>query len=189
LLVLAALRMTGHSCPVTVLARHPLQVETAERFGATHVLRGAGAGDAATQITGARAYQPIRGKPVYAGGFDMVFDCVGSSRSVDESLRVAGPRGRVVLVGCAAEMNKLDLSFVWARELTISGCYVYGDEHSLGGHPHTFDVALKLIQEHPEIDLSALVTHVYPLESWQQAMQVSLARGKYSVLKVLFDCQ
>lgn len=189
LLVLAALRMLGHTCSVTVLTRHPLQAEGAQRFGATHVLRGASAGDAATQITGARAFQPLRGPRVYAGGFNMVFDCVGSNRSVDESLRVAGPNGRIVLIGCASEMKKLDLSFVWARELTISGCYVYGKEHGLEGAPHTFDVAIKLLKEHPEFDLSTLVTHVFPLAGWQKAMQVSFARGKHAALKVMFDCR
>ncbi|MCC6945764.1 MAG: alcohol dehydrogenase catalytic domain-containing protein, partial [Thermomicrobiales bacterium] len=119
LLVLAALRMLGHANSVTVLARHPLQQELAQRFGATNVLKGGKAGDAAVQIAGARAYQPLRGPQVYAGGFDTIYDCVGSNRSVDDSLRVAGPRARVVLVGCAAEMHKLDLTPVWSRELTV----------------------------------------------------------------------
>ncbi len=187
LLVLAAMRMLGHASSVTVLARHPLQVELAQRFGATNVLKGGQAGDAAVQIAGARAFQPLRGPKVYAGGFDVVYDCVGSSKSVDEALRVAGPRGRLVLVGCAAEMHKIDLTPVWSRELTVSGCYVYGQEHAMPGAPHTFQVAIDLIQNHPEIDLSAIVTHVYKLEDWQTAMQVSLSRGKHAALKVLFD--
>ncbi|CAN5687321.1 zinc-binding dehydrogenase [soil metagenome] len=189
LLVLAAMRSLGHTCAITVLARHPLQVSTAERFGATNVIRGGKAGDAAVQIAGARSYQPIRGRAVYAGGFDMVFDCVGSNRSVDDSLRVAGPRGRVVMVGCAAEMSKLDLSFVWARELSISGSYVYGKEASLEGSPHTFDVAIKLLLNNPQIDLESMVTHVFPLSEWRKAMEVSLSRGKHAALKVLFDCR
>jgi threonine dehydrogenase-like Zn-dependent dehydrogenase len=189
LLVLAALRMLGHDNAVTVLTRHALQSERAEEFGATHVLRGATAGDAATQIAGARAYQPLRGPRVYAGGFEMVFDCVGSTRSVDESLRVAGPNGRIVLIGCASEMKRLDLSFIWARELTLSGCYVYGKEPSLDGAPHTYEVATRLIRENPSIDLSLLVSHAFPLAEWRTAMQVSLARGRHSALKVLFDCR
>jgi threonine dehydrogenase-like Zn-dependent dehydrogenase len=189
LLVLAALRMLGHQSPVTVLARHSLQSELAERLGATNVMRGVTAGDAATQIVGARAYQPLRGKRVFADGFDVVFDCVGSSSSVDDALRVAGPRGRVVLVGCAAEMRNLDLSFVWARELRISGSYVYGREQSFPGNPHTYQVAIDLIRRHPDIDISAIVTHVFRLEDWQHAMQVSLARGKHAALKVMFDCR
>lgn len=187
LLVLAAIRMLGHTNAVSVLARHPLQQELAQRFGATNVLKSGKAGDAAVQIAGARAYQPLRGPQVYAGGFDAIYDCVGSNRSVDESLRVAGPRAKVVLVGCAAEMNKLDLTPVWSRELTVSGCYVYGPEQCLPGAPHTFQVAFDLIQKHPETDLSAIVTHVFKLDEWQTAMQVSLSRGKHAALKVLFD--
>lgn len=187
LLVLAAIRMLGHTNSITVLARHPLQQELAGRFGATNVLKGGKAGDAAVQVTGARAFQPLRGPKVYAGGFDTVYDCVGSNSSVDDSLRVAGPRARVVLVGCAAEMHKLDLTPVWSRELTVSGCYVYGHEHELPGSPHTFSVAIDLIQKHPEITLASIVTHVFTLDEWQTAMQVSLARGKHAALKVLFD--
>ncbi len=187
LLVLAALRMLGHTSSVTVLARHPLQVELAQRFGATNVIKGGNAGDAAVQIAGARAFQPLRGPKVYAGGFDVVYDCVGSSKSVDEALRVSGPRGRLVLVGCAAEMHNIDLTPVWSRELTVSGCYVYGAEPQVDGAPHTFAVAMDLIQKHPEIDLASIVTHVYTLDEWQTAMRVSLSRGKHAALKVLFD--
>ncbi|MGD9712893.1 MAG: zinc-binding dehydrogenase [Thermomicrobiales bacterium] len=187
LLVLAALRMLGHASSVTVLARHTLQSEIAQKFGATNVMKSGKAGDAALQVAGARAFQPLRGPKVYAGGFDVVYDCVGSSKSVDEALRVSGPRGRLVLVGCAAETHKLDLTPIWSRELTISGCYVYGQEHGMPGSPHTFQVAMDLIQKHPEIDLSQIVTHTFPLAEWQTAMQVSLSRGKHSALKVLFD--
>jgi L-iditol 2-dehydrogenase len=189
LFVLSALRMLGRVAPITVLARHPLQEEMARAFGATNVIRGASAGDAATQITGARRYKPIKGKPVYAGGFDWVYDCVGSSRSVDDSLRVAGPHGQVVMVGCAAEVRGLDLSFVWARELQISGSYVYGKESKVEGAPHTFEIAMKLLQAHPEFGLSRMITHRFPLSDWREAMQVSLARGKHAAIKVIFDCQ
>jgi threonine dehydrogenase-like Zn-dependent dehydrogenase len=188
LLVLAALRLLGNKAHVTVLARHPVQEEMARRFGANVVLRGTGAGDAATQVTGAKRYKPIKGKPVYAGGFDWVFDAVGSARSVDESLRVAGPHGRVVLVGCAGEVPHLDLSFVWARELQISGCYVYGKEPSHEG-AHTFEVAMRLLADHPELPLGDLVTHTVPLANWREAMRLSLQRGQHGAIKVVFDCR
>ena len=180
--------MLGHTCDVTVLARHPHQAELARSFGATMVLERGTPGEAAVEIAGARRYQPIRGKPVYAGGFDWVYDCVGSAATVDDSLRVAGPKGQVMLVGCAAEVPKLDLSFVWARELQITGSYVYGPERSLDGAPHTFDVAMDLIQQRPDIDLSSIVTHVFPLNEWQSAMHTSLVRGKESAIKIVFDC-
>jgi L-iditol 2-dehydrogenase len=188
LLVLAALRLLGNKAHVTVLARHPIQEEMAERFGANVVLRGTGAGDAATQVTGAKRYKPIKGKPVYAGGFDWVFDAVGSPRSVDESLRVAGPHGRVVLVGCAGEVPRLDLSSVWMRELQITGCYVYGKEPSHEG-AHTFEVAMRLLADHPEFSLGDLVTHTVPLANWREAMRISLQRGHHAAIKVVFNCR
>ncbi|MEA2524385.1 MAG: hypothetical protein QOF73_1612 [Thermomicrobiales bacterium] len=188
LLVLAALRLLGNTAHVTVLARHPIQEEMARRFGADVVLRGTGAGDAATQVTGAKRYKPIKGKPVYAGGFDWVYDAVGSARSVDESLRVAGPHGRVVLVGCAGELPHLDLSFVWARELQITGCYVYGQEPSCEG-AHTFEVAMRLLSERPDFPLGDLVTHTVPLADWREAMRLSLQRGHHGAIKVVFDCR
>ena len=188
LLVLAALRLLGNKAHVTVLARHEIQEQMAKRFGADVVLRGKGAGDAATQIAGAKRYKPIKGKPVYAGGFDWVFDAVGSARSVDESLRVAGPHGRVVLVGCAAELPHLDLSFVWARELQITGCYVYGNEPSRRS-TDTFDVAMRLLTEHPEFPLADLVTHTVPLATWREALRLSLQRGHHGAIKVVFDCR
>lgn len=188
LLVLAALRLLGNKAHVTVLARHPVQEEMARKFGANVILRGTGAGDAATQVTGAKRYKPIKGKPVYAGGFDWVFDAVGSARSVDESLRVAGPHGRVVLVGCAGELPHLDLSFVWARELQITGCYVYGKEASHEG-AHTFDVAMRLLADRPDFPLGDLVTHTVPLADWRRAMRLSLQRGQHGAIKVVFDCR
>jgi L-iditol 2-dehydrogenase len=189
LLVLSALRLLGNKCDITVLARHPRQVELAERFGATRVLKGKSAGDAAVQVTGARKFRLIRGGHSYAGGFDWVFDCVGTRKSVDESLRVAGPQGHVVMVGCAAEVSKLDLSYVWARELTITGCYVYGREPSLAGEPHSFAVAIDLLERNPDFGLSGMVTHTVPLSLWRTGFQTVLDRKGSGAIKVVYDCQ
>lgn len=189
LLTLAALRRLGHNCDITMLARHPAQVDLATRFGATRVLRGATAGEAAVQITGATRYKPIIGQPVYTGGFDCVFDCVGSASSVNDSLRVTRPRGHIAMIGCAAEIKKLDLTFVWSRELTIHGNYIYGSEPTLPGNPHTFQVAMKLLLEQPEPSLRDIVTHMFPLSAWREAVGVSLSRGKHAAIKVVFDCR
>jgi threonine dehydrogenase-like Zn-dependent dehydrogenase len=187
LLVLAAMRMLGYDNDVTVLARRQIQERLALSFGATRVLTKKDALDAAQEFTGAKPYKPVIGGPTLVGGFDWVYDCVGSERSVKESLAVAGPRGQIVLVGCAGEIGKLDLTFVWSRELQVTGSYVYGAETSLDGSPHTFDVALRLMAEHPDIRLSDMITHRYPLDHWREAMAVSLARGSHGAIKVVFD--
>jgi threonine dehydrogenase-like Zn-dependent dehydrogenase len=189
LLALAALRLLGKKCDVTMLARHPHQVDLAERFGATRVLKKKSAGDAAREVTGARRYRLIKGGYSYSGGFDWVFDCVGSRTSVNESLRVAGPRGHVVMIGCASEVSKLDVSYLWARELTVTGCYVYGREPSLPGEPHSFEVAIDLLGRNPDFGLAAMVTHTVPLSEWRTGFQTVLDRKGSGAIKVVYDCQ
>jgi L-iditol 2-dehydrogenase len=188
-LVLAALRLLGNKCDVTVLARHKRQIELAEQFGATRVLKSKTAGDAAVDVVGAKKFRLIMGGHSYAGGFDWIYDCVGSKKSVDESLRVAGPRGQVIMVGCAAEISKIDMSYLWARELTVTGCYVYGRESSMPGAPHSFDVAIDLLKRNPEFGLGAMVTHVIPLSDWHNAFKTVLDRKGSGAIKVAFDCQ
>jgi threonine dehydrogenase-like Zn-dependent dehydrogenase len=189
LLTLAALRMIGVTADITVLARHPVQERLATAFGATRVLTRGSADQAAVDHAGARRYKPIKGGPTMAGGFDWIYDCVGSQRSVMDSMRVAGPRGEIVLVGCAGEIAHLDLTFVWSRELTITGCYIYGPESSYVGSPNTFDVAIDLIRQRRDIRLSDLVTHRFPLTRWQDAIGATLARGSHGAVKVVFDCR
>jgi threonine dehydrogenase-like Zn-dependent dehydrogenase len=187
LAVLAALRLLNLDCHVTVTARYPFQAEMAKKLGADVIHKSADA--AAVEVAHARAYRPLRGANVYAGGFDWVYDCVGSARSVDESLRVAGPDGKVTLVGCAGEVSRLDLSFVWAHELHVTGSYGYAKEDSIEGEPHTFELTLALLKERPEYPVAELVTHRFPLSNWREAMRVNLGRSQYGAIKTVFDCR
>lgn len=197
LCALAALRLLAIGCHVTVLARHAFQADMAAALGADEVVRegrdagggGDSAGSAAVRLAGARRHQPALGRPVYTGGFDWVYDCVGSQRSLDDSLRVAGPRGRVVVAGCPGKISHLDWSFVWARELHVTGSYVYGREPAVEGAPHTFELALRLLDEQPDYPLARLVTHRFPLSRRREALGTSLRRGNSGAIKVVFDCQ
>lgn len=185
LLVLAALRLLDIPCHVTVIARYPFQAKMASRLGADEVRTDARG--AATEIAGAKAYKPLKGDAVYAGGFGWVYDCVGSARSVDESMRVAGPGGKVIVVGCVGEVARMDLSFIWSGELEIIGSYGYATETSLEGSPHTFEVALGLLKDHPEYPLSDLVTHRFSLSAWREAMRFNVNRGREGTIKTVFD--
>ena len=148
---------------------------------------GDGAIRAAIASTGAIAHRPLVGGPTLTGGFERVYDCVGSRASLSAALGAAGPRGRVVLIGTAFEVEHLDLTLAWARELRISGSYLYGLEPSLPGRPHTFDHLLKLVGEHPELPIGELVTHRFPLDRWREALRATTGRGRYASVKVVFD--
>jgi threonine dehydrogenase-like Zn-dependent dehydrogenase len=188
LCTLAALRLIRPATRVTILVRHPGQASMAERLGAVSVRQdtGDGAIRAAETDAGARRYRPIAGGPVLTGGFDEVYDCVGTRRSLDASLRVTAARGRLAVVGGPGQIGGLDWTLAWARELRIDGSYVYGREESISGRPHTFEEAMRLLTERSDLQLGDLVTHRFGLASWRRAMGVALDRRRAGALKVVF---
>ena len=92
-----------------------------------------------------------------------------------------------MLIGTSFEMEHLDLTLAWARELRISGSYLYGLEPTISERPHTYDHLLKLVGEHPELPLGELVTHRFPLDRWREALRATTGRGRYASVKVVFD--
>jgi threonine dehydrogenase-like Zn-dependent dehydrogenase len=187
LCTVAALRLVAPRAEVILLARHDAQRVMGERLGAVVAAGGRDAAvQAAVRHAGARAHRSILGQAVLSGGFAQVYDAVGSRRSLADAMRVAEPGGRLVLVGGPGEVAGLDWTLAWSRELQIAGTYVYGDESSLPGSPHTFDEAIRLLLANPELPLGELVTHRFRLEEWRQAMAVSLSRGRSGALKVVF---
>jgi threonine dehydrogenase-like Zn-dependent dehydrogenase len=135
---------------------------------------------------GARAHRSLLGRTVLTGGFTQVYDAVGTQSSLADALRVAAPRGRVVLLGGPGELGSLDWTLAWARELRIDGTYTYGSEPTLDG-VHTLDEAIRLLATNPQLPIGELVTHRFSLDDWRLAMRAALARGRSGALKVVFE--
>ncbi|HLA65824.1 MAG TPA: alcohol dehydrogenase catalytic domain-containing protein [Candidatus Saccharimonadales bacterium] len=188
--VVMALRHVQPDADITAVVRHPIQARLAERLGATRVVvdrRGDGPQHAAVEVTGANRHRPIVGASVYTGGFDLVYDCVGSAASLDASLRATAARGRLVLLGTAGELQRLDLTLAWARELRIIGSYVYGREASLPGAPHTIDHLLSWLAQADAPPVAELVTHRFELERWREALATAWGRSRHASVKVAFE--
>ena len=130
---------------------------------------------------------PIVGAEVYSGGgFKYVFDCVGSGESLDQALRYAAPRGHIVMLGCAAKMPHLDLTFLWAHELELKGYVGYGKEQFRGAERHTFEVTQELLRE-TGAPVEEMVTHVFPLGEFRDALGTALNHSRTGSIKVLLD--
>lgn len=180
-----ALRSLGFDGHLVVQAKRPHEREMARRLGAGAVVAPGLEARQALVETGAWAYQPILGPEVYAaGGFDVVFDCVGSRDSIDQALRFASPRGRVVLLGCAGSVSGLDLTFVWARELDVVGSVGYGAEEWQGGRLHTFEITTRLLAE-GRYPAGELVTDVHPLEEYREALASARDHARSGAIKVV----
>ncbi len=182
-----SIRASGFTGEIVAQTKRKREAELALAFGASSVVKPGDEARDALVATGAQAYMPIIGDEVYAGGgFNLIFDCVGSGQTLTQGLRYAAPRGQIVMLGCAHEIPKLDLTFTWARELDIKGFVGYGMEEFRGERKHTFDVTLELMQETGS-PLSEMVTHVYPLEQYRTALSAAGNRRRSGSIKVLLD--
>lgn len=182
-----ALRATGFQGEIYAQTKRAHEGRLARALGASQVIR---PGDEAREVlvgTGARAYMPIIGDEVYAGGgFPLVFDCVGSGQTLSQALRYTTPRGRIVMLGCAAQIPKLDLTFTWAHELRIQGFVGYGAETFRGQRRHTFEVTHDLLLE-TGAPVEDMVTHVFPLGEVRAALSAAGNRRRSEAMKVVLD--
>jgi L-iditol 2-dehydrogenase len=179
-----ALRALGHDGPIVAQAKRANEQAAARALGATDVVPPAAA-RARLLRTGARPYRPIVGPEVYAGGgYATIYDCVGSGETVAQALRSAATRATVVVLGCAAKVRALDLTMVWARELTVRGVVGYGREAWNGETLHTFALAQRLL-EATEAPVADLVTHTYPLNRYRTALSAARNRRVSGAIKVV----
>jgi threonine dehydrogenase-like Zn-dependent dehydrogenase len=129
-------------------------------------------------------YQPMVGPEVYSGGgFPLIYDCVGTRESLDQSIRFATPRGRIIVLGCSAQIRKLDLTFLWSRELEIRGFLGYGKETWDGREFHTFEITRELFLRKP-LPIDQIVTHIFPLDQYKEALKAAMNRGRSGAMKV-----
>ena len=119
--------------------------------------------------------------PVLDRGVDVVFDCVGSTETIELATHILRPRGTVVLIGAAGKQTA-DWSLVWHRELTVVGSVFYGPEPALDGGT-TFDQVTQWLGE-PGYRIDGLVTHTYDLADWTQGLQTASAGPKAGAVKV-----
>jgi threonine dehydrogenase-like Zn-dependent dehydrogenase len=182
-----SLRATGFTGEIVAQIKRDHEAAMARALGASTIVRPGDEARAAMVGTGASAYMPLVGDEVYAGGgFPLIYDCVGSRATLSQALRYATPRGRLVVLGCAAEMKKLDLTFLWARELDVRGFTGYGRERFRGETKHTYEIAHDLLVE-TAAPMAQLVTHVFPLAETRRALGVAGNRRKWKSVKVLLD--
>jgi L-iditol 2-dehydrogenase len=188
--VLWALRALGHGNEISLMALEAYQLQLAKELGADQTLLAAPDLPEATEIarrTGGKVYQPVIGPPALAGGYELVFECVGSKASVQDALRYSRPLGRMVLIGAAGILSRVDWTPVWRNEITVAGSYTYGMEDFRGRRIHTFDVVLELLGAREGPNPASLVTHRFLLERYQEAITATVDRARFKSVKTVFD--
>ncbi|MGE4282484.1 MAG: zinc-binding dehydrogenase [Clostridia bacterium] len=188
LLVVGCIRALGSKCDITVMAKHTFQGKMAQNSGADRIVyaRDKDYFDVFRKITNASLYQPMLGKRFMLGGFDKVFDCVGSSSSIDECLKFTRARGTMILVGLASYPKKIDWTPVWFKELKLTGSMYYNTEVYRDGKTETaYRIALDFLRD-KKLDVKNMVTHTFSIDSYRQGIKTALDKKNNESLKVIF---
>lgn len=188
--MLAALRGLGSQAEILVLARHAFQGEAALKLGASRVIASRDTAEVygeIAELTGGMVKKPIIGKQILLGGADLTFDCVGSSQSLDDAIRLTRNGGRMVVVGVPGIAKGVDWSAIFIQELEVKAAYIYHHAEQFGGKQwKTFDLAIDLMAS-GKVDLGWMVSHKFRLEEYRQAFELTLRRGGNKALKIAFD--
>ena len=176
---IAAIRQLTDAEVIIASAKYPLQRTLAEEFGADVVVEPNELKRAVRQVTGCR----MIGKSL-SGGSNVTIDAVGSASSIETSLEITKPRGRLVMHGMPG-VTKVDLTPLWHREIEMVGSYTYGTEELPNGETtSSYELAFELVREKK---LEKLVTDMYPLDRYKQAIRHAAEAGPLGAIKVAFD--
>jgi threonine dehydrogenase-like Zn-dependent dehydrogenase len=183
--VVQALRALSPDCHVSVMARYPQQAEMAGKLGADEVIARKDLYKESARITSGKLYTGKFKNRMILGGFDVVYDCVGSEKTLWDSLRWALAGGTVVLAGVSLKPMKVDLTPVWYQQVDLIGLYGHGMEEWNGIKQYTYDLTTDLLLK-KKLSIDALITHRFPLEQWRTAVRT--AKDKNSgAIKVVLD--
>jgi len=184
LLTLGVARALQPEAEVYVAARYPFQAEQAERRGARGVFLGREAVyREAERVCDARLISAPFGNRILLGGFDLIYDTVGSDASLGDSLRWARAGGAVVLIGVNLKPGAIDYTPVWYQEVDLIGTYAHGVE---SGGEATFAVAARLLAE-KRVSVDGLITHRFPLREYRAAIRAFLSKKTSKAIKVVLE--
>jgi threonine dehydrogenase-like Zn-dependent dehydrogenase len=186
LLSIQAAKHLEQDAHVTVLARYEHQAEMARKLGADIVvMEGDTLFEYMAEISNAKHYKFFRNRGMLLGGFDVVYDCVGSAETVNSGLRWARAGGSFVLVGLTFESMRLDISPVWYQEVDLIGSHTFGTEEWKGKRVHTYDLIIEMMQK-GALRHQGLITHRFPFEAYKEAIATAADKSS-GAIKVTFE--
>ena len=185
LLAVRIARIVAPDAHITAMARYPHQVASARRLGADEVISGRDGYKEVARLTGGKLYAGALGNEMMLGGYDVIYDIVGTAQTVKDSLRWARAGGTVVVVGISPLLMKVDLSPVWHQEVNLIGSLGHGSEEWCGQPVHGFELVSGWMRD-GVLPTEGLITHRFPLQEYKRA--VATATDKRSgAIKVVFQ--
>ena len=182
-MVLKAIRALDLDCHVAVADPSAFAAEQARKAGADNVIIDKNILGAAVELTGAVSHKPIMGANLLMGGFDRIYDTVGSPGTLNTAMRCLKAGGTISQIGLWHDV-KLDLTPLWLKQQTLKGVYGCGYATHKDAWMHMFDIALDLVQE-GKVELDDMITHKFELENFEEMIEVNLSKEKHQAVKTV----
>ncbi len=185
----AALRAVGYTGRIDTLDLHSYLGELASEFGADEMLSLPGETPARFEQIASRTGGTVQrarfGNYMLSGGYDVVIDCVGSKRSITESLKWTASRGQMVMLATGSGRG-VDMTPIWFTELTVLGSYGRQLESWQGRRIGTYKLVHELMSA-GKLDVSAMLTHKFALGDYRRALVTGMHKSAHKAVKVAFD--
>lgn len=97
-------------------------------------------------------------------GADVVYDCTGAAPAIRSGMSALKKMGKLVQVGLTKQNMEIEYALLTQREISIIGTF--------GHNWKAWDTAIQLIRE-GKLNVSAIVTHHFKLEEWQEAFAIA----------------
>ena len=185
---LLALKAMHPSVKVVAIARHKHQQVLAARFGANEVITAEPEPriiERIAGIVGARVHKPWNGLPWLLDGVDVIYDNVGSARSLEVGVRVVAPKGTIVVAG-VDEPRRFEWTPLYFKEVNIIGSNGFGAETFKGQRKHAFEHYFDLLSNGLQ-DPTPLITHHFKLADYRKAFLTCNSKRQTGVVKACFE--
>jgi threonine dehydrogenase-like Zn-dependent dehydrogenase len=188
-LAFAAIALLRHLYPraeVWAATRTGARAALADRLGASGVLSTA-PDELVAQVARRVAATPLRPwskRDWLQDGPAVVYDTIGSTETVETSLRLLATGGTLVVSGVEPP-KRFEWTPLYFKELRVIGSNGFGVEDVGGVAKHAMEHYLDFVRA--GLDLTPVITHRFPLDRWDEAVLALKDSRRTGAVKVLLE--
>jgi threonine dehydrogenase-like Zn-dependent dehydrogenase len=135
-------------------------------------------------LVGTTPLQPWSKRDWLQDGPAVVYDTIGSTETVETSLRLLATGGTLIVSGVEPP-KRFEWTPLYFKELRVIGSNGFGIEEVGGVSKHAMEHYFDFIAA--GLDLTAVITHRFPLERWDQAVLAVKNSRRTGAVKVLLE--
>jgi threonine dehydrogenase-like Zn-dependent dehydrogenase len=114
----------------------------------------------------------------------VVYDTIGSTETVETSLRLLATGGTLIVSGVEPP-KRFEWTPLYFKELRVIGSNGFGIENVGGVEKHAMEHYFDFIAA--GLDLTPVITHRFPLERWDEAVLAVKNARRTGAVKVLLE--